>query len=100
MVSEALDSVLKDDEVKIWLNLLVPEFGLNQVHSSKDTAFENVMGKLVQLGMRAGLQPFDNKTLPHRVWLSENNEAEPVEPHFMFKKSVLASFLALSKIGA
>jgi hypothetical protein len=100
MVSEALDSVLKDDEVKLCLDRLVPEFDLDQVHSSKDTAFENVMGKLVQLGMRAGLQPFDNKTLPHRVWLSENNEAEPVEPHFMFKKSVLASFLSYAGYGS
>ena len=99
-VSEALEDLLKEEEVRLWLERLIPEFDLNQVHSSRETAFENVMGKLVQLGMRAGLQPFDNKTLPHRVWLTENNEIEPIEPHFVFKKSVLASFLSYAGYGS
>ncbi len=94
VVARALKEMGEDSEVTKWLSLLKPNLGFNDIHSSKQDAYENVMGKLVQLGWRAGLQPFDTKTLPFRVWLSENIDKPHIEPHAVFKKTVIASLLA------
>ncbi|MFX1483162.1 MAG: hypothetical protein ACFFCP_08230 [Promethearchaeota archaeon] len=94
VVSRALRDMTEDQEVVKWFNLLKPHFGLNEIHSGNKEAYENVMAKLVQFGWRAGLQPFDTKTLPFRVWLSENIDNLPIEPHAVFKKTLIASLLA------
>ncbi|TET08959.1 MAG: hypothetical protein E3J86_09555 [Candidatus Thorarchaeota archaeon] len=94
VVASALTEMKGDPEVTKWFSLLKPNLGFNEIHSSKQDAYENVMGKLVQLGWRAGLQPFDTKTLPFRVWLSENIDRPHIEPHAVFKKTVIASILA------
>ncbi len=94
MVAKALSAMSKDLEVVKWLSLLKPNLGFNEIHSSKQDAFENVMGKLVQLGWRAGLQPFDSMNLPFRIWLSENIDQPNTEPHSVFKKTLIASLLA------
>ncbi|TFG29635.1 hypothetical protein EU527_15615 [Candidatus Thorarchaeota archaeon] len=94
IVSRALDEMLRSPKSQLWISRLNPEFNINSLHSGRENAFENVMGKLVQLGLRAGLQPFDNKTLPFRVWLSENVEEPPQIPHAVFLRTIVASFLA------
>ena len=96
LVSRALDEMLESPEVIEWMGRLIPRFDINSIHSGKPDAFENVVGKLVQLGLRAGLQPFDNKTLPFRVWLSENVEAYPDAPHAVCLRTIIASFLGLA----
>ncbi|TFG26887.1 hypothetical protein EU527_19235, partial [Candidatus Thorarchaeota archaeon] len=90
IVSRALRDMLASSEVTRWLTNLTPKFDINSLHSSRTEAFENVMGKLVQLGLRAGLQPFDNKTLPFRVWLSENVKEIPHVPHAVFLRTIVA----------
>jgi hypothetical protein len=95
LVSTALKDVLESVDVIDWLSRLVPRFDINSIHSGNPDAFENVIGKLSQLGLKAGLQPFDNKTLPFRVWLSENVETYPEKPHAVFIRTIIASFLAL-----
>ncbi|MHA2229800.1 MAG: hypothetical protein ACXADL_13680 [Candidatus Thorarchaeota archaeon] len=99
LVASALEDLLLVPEVKHWLTLLEPKFELNDIHSSRQHAYENVMGKLVQLGLRAGMQLFDSKTLPFRVWLSENTGQVPEKPHSVFLHTILASFLALAGYG-
>ncbi|MFW9793467.1 MAG: hypothetical protein ACFFEE_04120 [Candidatus Thorarchaeota archaeon] len=99
VVARALGDMSTDSEALKWLNLLKPKLGFNDVHSSKQDAFENVMGKLVQIGWRAGLQPYDTKTLPFRVWLSENIDQPHIEPHSVFKKTLIASLLARAGYG-
>ncbi len=94
VVARALSDMSEDPEVIKWLDLLKPNLGFNEIHSSKQHAIENVMGKLVQFGWRAGLQPFDTKTLPFRVWLTENIDRPHMEPHALFKKTLIASLLA------
>ena len=93
-VSRALKEMTESPEVVKWLDLFESSLAFNDVHSGRQNAFENVVAKLVQLGWRAGLQPFDNKTLPFRVWLSENIDKEPVTAHEVFKRSLVASVLA------
>jgi uncharacterized protein YeaO (DUF488 family) len=93
-VSRALKEMTKSPEVVKWLDLIEHSLEFNDVHSGRQNAFENVVAKLVQLGWRAGLQPFDNKTLSFRVWLSENVDNEPIVAHEVFKRSLIASVLA------
>lgn len=94
VVSRALDEMLHSPEILEWITRLILKFDIASLHSSRIDAFENVMGKLVQLGLRAGLQPFDNKTLPFRVWLSESVEEIKDTPHVVFLRTIVASFLA------
>jgi uncharacterized protein YeaO (DUF488 family) len=94
IVSRAMKEMVESPEVVKWLELIEPSLAFNDVHSGRQNAFENVVAKLVQLGWRAGLQPFDNKTLPFRVWLSESIDKEPEEAHEVFKRTVTASVLA------
>ncbi|MHA1423775.1 MAG: hypothetical protein ACTSSD_16945 [Candidatus Thorarchaeota archaeon] len=96
LVGRALNEMLESPEVVKWLEHLTPKLDFNSIHSSRIDAFENVMGKLVQLGLRAGLQPFDGKTLPFRVWLSERGEISTEIPHTIFLQTIVASFLAYS----
>lgn len=93
-VSRALKEMVTSPEVVRWLDLFQQSLEFNDIHSSRPNAFENVVGKLVQLGWRAGLQPFDNKSLFYRVWLSENVDKAPVSPHEVFKRTLIASVLA------
>ncbi|MFW9799078.1 MAG: hypothetical protein ACFFD9_01450 [Candidatus Thorarchaeota archaeon] len=93
-VSKALGDFLASSSVNTWLERLHPRFEMKELHSSSPEAFENVMGKLGQLGMRAGLQPFDGMTLPFRVWLSEGIEPGVGHPFRLFLRTIVASFLA------
>jgi len=100
LVGRVLNDMLGSPEVVKWLEHLTPQLDFNSIHSSRIDAFENVMGKLVQLGLRAGLQPFDGKTLPFRVWLSERGEIATKIPHAIFLQTIVASFLAYSGYDA
>ncbi|MFX1265276.1 MAG: hypothetical protein ACFFH0_07835 [Promethearchaeota archaeon] len=93
-ISQALNDFLESKIVKTWLSKLSPQFDMKMIHSSSPDAFENVMGKLGSLGLRAGLQPFDGKTFPFRIWLSEGNEPEVGHPFREFLRTIVASFLA------
>jgi hypothetical protein len=93
-VSRALKEMTKSTEVTKWFDFVEPSLTFNDVHSGRQNAFENAVAKLVQLGWRAGLQPFDSKTLPFRIWLSENVEKEPTAAHEVFKRTVITSVLA------
>jgi hypothetical protein len=100
LVSQALDELLDSPVVVEWTGRLTPRFDINSLHSGRPDAFENVVGKLAQLGLRAGLQPFDNKTLPFRVWLAEHVETYPDVPHAIFLRTIVASFLAFAGYGS
>lgn len=99
LVGRVLNEMLASPEVVKWFEFLTPKLDFNSIHSSRIDAFENVMGKLVQLGLRAGLQPFDSKTLPFRVWLTENVGITPERPHAIFLRTIVASFLAYAGYG-
>jgi hypothetical protein len=57
--------------VQRWLGCLLP----GVLHHSKATAFENAMGKLVDLGLRAGMRPLDERAEPFRKWFSGEKPA-------------------------
>lgn len=99
VVNKALNEMLNSSEVIIWLDRLTPDFSLNGIHSSNPGAYENVMGKLAMLGLRAGLHQLDIKTIPFRTWLSDSLKDEIEFPHSVFQKTIIASFLAYAKYG-
>ncbi|MFW9954076.1 MAG: hypothetical protein ACFFD3_05950 [Candidatus Thorarchaeota archaeon] len=99
LVGQALRDMLETPQVVDWLEKLRPGFELNSLHSGNPNSFENVMGKLVLLGLRAGLQPFDNKTLPFRVWLADFDEDSSEFPFTVFRQSIVASFLSYAGYG-
>jgi hypothetical protein len=100
IVNKSLNEMLSDENVILWLNRLTPDFSLNGIHSSNPTAYENVMGKLVMLGLRAGLNQFDNRTIPFRAWLSDSLDKESKFAHSVFQQTIIASFLAYAKYRA
>jgi hypothetical protein len=53
--------LLACDEVHRWLNLL----GSGPVHHSKDSSAENVLAKLAEYGLQAGLAELDERVLPY-----------------------------------
>ena len=100
LVGQALSELTASPLVHNWLRRLTPGFDLSLIHSGREHAYENVMGKLVQLGLRAGLQTFDNKTIPFRAWLSDNLAASPSQAHDVFLKTIISSFLSYAGYGA
>jgi len=97
IVSDSLKELFSSPMVQKWLERLKPNLGFHHVHSSSPQAFENVVGKLVQLGLHAGLQQFDSLTLPFRAWLSDRmkeDTPEGIGPWEGFSELLIAGFLA------
>ncbi|MFX1369669.1 MAG: hypothetical protein ACFFAY_13825 [Promethearchaeota archaeon] len=97
LISDALNQLFASTLVQKWLEKLVPRMGFHMFHSSDSDAFENTVGKLIQLGLHAGLQQFDIKTIQFRTWLAESLKTERYEdvgPWNGFSELLLASFLA------
>ncbi|MBM4046309.1 MAG: hypothetical protein FJ279_14455 [Planctomycetes bacterium] len=69
------DELLSSAPVRHWLPLLDRPGGVGHLHSSQPSAFENAMGKLFELGLRAGMPALDEKTAPFRSWLAEKLDA-------------------------
>jgi hypothetical protein len=91
-ISDLADELLQSPLATMWLDRLEPSRDLNQLHSSKVTAYENVMGKLTQLGCHSGMSLFDEKTRPFRDWLRiEKDSTEFGWTPFM--RMVVGSFL-------
>ena len=91
-ISGLAEELLQSSLVTMWLDRLSPSKELNQLHSSKVTAYENAMGKLTQLGCHSGMLALDERTQPFRDWLGiENNSTEFDWTPFM--RMVVGSFL-------
>ncbi|MFX1263149.1 MAG: hypothetical protein ACFFAZ_13760 [Promethearchaeota archaeon] len=95
-VSSLLADLLSSPLINKWIGRLNSGFQIKQLHSSKPEAFENTMGRLGELGLRAGLQPFDSKTLPFRAWLTDTAEEEIDHPFQVFLRTIVASFLSFT----
>jgi hypothetical protein len=86
--------LLQSKIIKTYYDRISPSFLLNDIHGGKENSFENIIGKLTDLGLRQGMPEFDQFTLPYRTWLSENAE-RPLEHIFdIFSRTLIAAFLA------
>ena len=92
------NELLHDPEVKLWLHRLEPSRKFSDIHHSKNTSFENAMGKLFELGVRANMVPFDEKTLVFRRWLgTESRKYTGMLP--LLCKVIVASSLVRAGYG-
>jgi hypothetical protein len=73
--------LLANPEVRRWLDLL----GSGPVHHSKDSSVENVLAKLGEYGLRAGMPEMDERALPYCAI----GEGEPYHDEAL----ILVSFL-------
>lgn len=82
--------------VRRWLDRLHPLLGFNQLHGAAPTTFESAMGKLTQLGCRAGMPVFDRRTEASRAWFQEA-VAAPLDDIFSwtpFLRLLVGAFLS------
>jgi len=90
--------LLESRLVELWLGRLVPDTSPTGLHHSKNTAYENAMGKLTQLGCTMRMSAFDQRTLPFRRWL-QNEVQTPKQFFGPFYWTLLASLLAMAGYG-
>jgi hypothetical protein len=83
-------ALLESPLTQAWLHRFGRDTSLNAVHGAKHTCYENVMGKLTQLGCRAGMPPLDAKTQFYRDWL--HTEAALFADVF-YTRLIVAAFL-------
>ncbi len=102
LVAELLDS----KPVKLWLSRCQPiaipnqyKYAYYAIHGSKSTIFENVLPKLVQLGLNAGILVFDEATMSYRERLNEDVDRQYEDPFTLFYLTLLAAFLAMAGYG-
>jgi hypothetical protein len=82
-------NLLESPHVRLWLERLTP----GRIHNSKNTDFENAMGKLLEFGLRAGMAPFDERTLHFRRWLATEAPRHK-GMHSLLSKAIVAAGLA------
>lgn len=88
------EDLLASALVRKWLGNLKP----GHIHNSKDTDFENAMGKLLEFGLKAGMTPFDEKTAAFRQLLSTLLDA-PRGMMRLLKAAIVAAGLARAGYG-
>jgi hypothetical protein len=47
-----------------------------EIHAAKDTALENVLGKLTDFGLKKGIPALDERIAPYLAWLKANADLE------------------------
>lgn len=95
--------LLHSKPVRLWLSRCQPtatprhyKYAYYTIHGAKETLFENVIPKLVQLGLHAGIPVFDKATASYRERLSEDVGKRYEDPFTLFYLTLLAAFLAMA----
>jgi hypothetical protein len=93
--------VVRLPEVARWLKNLDQQQGirLGPLHGSFDTCFENAVGKLVTLGLTAGMEAMDSRVRPYRVWLASQVFRPTGHVFDLFERALVASLLAAAGYG-
>ena len=86
--------LLATGTVRYWLKCLTGRTRFNEIHGSKDTCFENAMGKLSLFGLGPGMGDLDNRCKPYMVWLRKNLKGRKRDIIDGFLCTVVASMLA------
>ncbi|MBZ0300815.1 MAG: hypothetical protein K8J31_13780 [Anaerolineae bacterium] len=89
-VAELEAALLGSPLVQAWLHRFQRDASFNAVHGAKHTCFENVMGKLTQLGCHSGIEPFDVRTAYFRDWLEHQPQ---LFADVYFSRTMVAAFL-------
>lgn len=85
--------------VSHWLGRLGTDCGRSGLHGAKEDTFENVMGKLFDLGLQAGLPKLDRRTEPFRKWIGDQR-LRPRSGYLpVFHRTLACAFLAMMGYG-
>jgi len=98
-VSQAIEELFSSPIVRCWLSQLNNGTSFKDIHSGNPDSIENTLYKLGQLGLKAGLQPFDGHTLAYRVWLSDRISSPAVSFHEELMRTIMAASLANAGYG-
>lgn len=98
------ESLLQHDEVKYWLSMLEEASKrLDDIHGSHDYRYENIMGKLYQLGVRVDMKEYAQYAEVYLDFLHSHTKRERVEEIQMNEiysnydfELILATFLAMT----
>ena len=99
-ISSLRTQLMKTPKAHYWMKCLKDKRRLNYIHGSYDYCFENAMGKLVFMGIKAGFNKLEDSSKSYIKWLRESIETEseePIEnPIDFFYENLIASFLSAS----
>jgi hypothetical protein len=88
--------LLVHKRVQYWLGCITGRTGFNQIHGSKDTCFENAVGKLALFGLRKGMGKIEERFRPYMRWLHKSGSAGERNVIGVFMRTLVASMLALA----
>ncbi|MDP8268502.1 MAG: hypothetical protein P9L97_07235 [Candidatus Tenebribacter davisii] len=99
-ISSLRTHLMKTQMAHYWMKCLKDKRRLNYIHGSYDYCFENAMGKLIFMGIKAGFNKLEDSSKSYVKWLKESLESEsdePIEnPVDFFYQNLIASFLSAS----
>jgi len=87
--------LLTSNLVRFWLGNLNTDPNRKTLHGAKTGAYENVMGKLYEFGLRKGNPTLDHKTRVHRKWLKQQIRLSNEGYLPVFHRTLTAAFLAM-----
>lgn len=87
-------ALIRSEITKCWLERLRPSLEAKDIHSSRSEAFENVMGKLYEFGLRKDVRLLDQKTAVFRRWLAKRTHVQSVFD--VFYRTILTGFLIMT----
>ena len=88
--------LLASKTVHYWLRCITGRTRFNEIHGSKDTCFENAVGKLSLFGLRKGMRDIDARCQPYMSWLRESESVKKRNIISVFTRTVVASLLAVA----
>jgi len=99
-ISSLRTKLMNTPKAHYWMKCLKDKRRLNYIHGSYDYCFENAMGKLIFMGIKAGFNKLEDSSKSYVKWLKESLETEsdePIEnPIDYFYQNLIASFLSAS----
>ncbi|MCF7858330.1 MAG: hypothetical protein K9N07_03265 [Candidatus Cloacimonetes bacterium] len=99
-ISSLRTQLMKTSKAHYWMKCLKDKRRLNYIHGSYDYCFENAMGKLIFMGIKAGFNKLEDSSKSYVKWLKESLESisdEPIaNPIDYFYENLIASFLSAS----
>ena len=90
--SRYLRSVQVSPQLRYWMGCLIGDITINGIHGSRDTCFENAMGKLSLFGMHQGVNALDRKCKPYLRLLAQSGIRNSILT--VLSRTIVASMLA------
>lgn len=88
------DRLMQSSVVRYWMGCLNGRTRFNDIHGSRDTCFENALGKLTLFGIRQGAGDFDQRCKPYLRLLEDRKNGLNVIQAFY--RTIIASLLAMA----